>query len=226
MNRTARNLLLCGLVLLARSAGAVFVGQIDNFQDGTTRNWSNGGIIGTTPVTNISNGGPTGSGDAYIRVTADGNGSGGKLTAFNRDQWLGDYNAQEVNAIEVDLLNQSAVQLSIRMAFKNGPGNTAGYLTQAMILPVASGWQHFTISLAPANLIPVGGPSPWSTFFIGEARFIHAVGTTSLSGTNVVGQLGIDNVLAVPEPATIALVTIGLLALWYSVVRRERRGNN
>ena len=138
-----------------------------------------------------------------------------KLTAFNRDQWLGDYNATGVTAIEVDLRNQGSVTLSIRLAFKNGPGggsSAPGYLTQAILLPVGSGWQHFTISLSLANLIPVNSPAPWSTFFIGEVRFVHAVGTTSLSGTNVVGQMGIDNVHAVPEPTTTVLLSGALFA--------------
>lgn len=213
----------CGLTIivvacfaLARSAGAVSVGQIDTFQDGTTANWDNGEIIGTTPVTNIATGGPAGAGDRFIQVTSDGVGSGGKLTAWNREQWLGNYIAAGVTAIEVDLRNQSSVSLSIRLAFKEGPGGGAsapGYLSQAMVLPVGSGWQHFTISLLPANLIPVNSPAPWNTFFIGEVRFIHAVGTTSLSGTSIVGQLGIDNIQAVPEPTISALFAGSLLAL-------------
>ena len=188
-------------------------------------NWSNGGVGNAIPVTNIPNGGPGGAGDSYIQVTSDGNGSGGKLTAFNRDQWLGNYITAGVTGIEVDLMNQGSVDLSIRLAFKTGPGNNGanGYLTQAMLLPVGSGWQHFTISLAPSDLIPVGGPAPWDSFFIGEVRFIHEVGTTSLSGTPVVGQLGIDNIRAVPEPATTTLVTGTLVALAGFLFRRTRR---
>jgi len=224
MNTAALSFALVALLVFARPAGAIVVGQIDDFQDGTTLNWSNGGIIGTTPVTNIPTGGPAGAGDRYIQVTSDGSGSGGKLTVFNRDQWLGDYPAAGVASIQVDLLNQSAVPLSIRMAFKNGPGNVdaAGYLTQAMLLPVGSGWQHFTISLNPANLIPVGGPDPWATFFIGEVRFIHAPGTNSLSGVPVIGQLGIDNIHAVPEPATTALFGGGVFLFALCFCRNRR----
>ena len=214
MNRESCGLSIFVLLVFVCSAGAVVVGQIDDFQDGTTSNWTNGEIIGTPPVTNIPNGGPAGAGDRYVQLTSDGSGSGGKLTAFNRDQWLGDYPGAGVTAIEVDLLNQSSVTLSIRMAFKNGPGSNGvpGYLTQAMVLPVGSGWQHFTISLLPANLIPVGGPASWNTFFIGEVRFINESGTGNLSGNPVVGQLGIDNIRAVPEPTT-TLLSVGSLLL-------------
>lgn len=216
-------LYLFALFLLVRPAGAVVIGQIDDFQDGTTANWTNGEIIGVTPVTNIATGGPAGAGDRFIQITSDGSGAGGRLTVFNRDQWLGDYVTGGITAIEVDLRNQGAVNLSIRLAFKNGPGNgVPGYLSQVMSLPAGGGWQHFTISLAPANLIPVGNPSAWNQFFIGEVRFINAAGTGDLNGTPVVGQLGIDNVHAVPEPATTALLAIGsCVAAGLSLRRRH-----
>jgi hypothetical protein len=205
-------LFLFALLVLVRSTDAVVIGQIDDFQDGTTANWTNGEIIGVTPVTNIASGGPAGAGDRFIQITSDGNGAGGRLTVFNRDQWLGDYVGGGITAIEVDLRNQGAVNLSIRLAFKNGPGNgVPGYLSQVMSLAAGSGWQHFTISLAPANLIPVGNPLPWNQFFIGEVRFINAPGTGDLNGTPVVGQLGIDNVHAVPEPAVPALLVVSSL---------------
>lgn len=225
MKRISYVLIALAGIALTRLSSAVEIDQIDNFQDGTTMNWSNGGIIGTIPVENIPTGGPAGSGDAYIQLTADGSGPGGKLTAWNRDQWLGSYVGAGVTAIQVDLLNQSAVTLSIRMAFKTGPGSNGvpGYLTQGMILPVGSGWQHFTISLLPSDLIPVGGPAPWPSFFIGEVRFINEVGTTNLSGDNVVGQLGIDNIHAVPEPAVSVLASCGLLFLVSLLKRRSLR---
>lgn len=223
MKRQIRGVIILVLLFLARGADAIVVGQTDNFQDGTTMNWMNGGVIGVVPVTNIPSGGPAGAGDNYIQVTADGSGVGGRLTVFNRDQWLGDYVGGGVTSVEVDLLNQSAVSLSIRLAFKTGPGNgVQGYLSLPMVLPVGSGWQHFTISLAPANLIPIGGPLPWQNFFIGEVRFIHEVGATDLNGTNVVGQLGIDNVHAVPEPATTVLVAGSLLAVTAGLFRRKQ----
>jgi len=228
MKRTSCIGIVLAGIAVARLSSAVEIDQIDDFQDGTTMNWSNGGIIGTIPVQNIPRGGPAGAGDAYIQLTADGSGPGGKLTAWNRDQWLGSYVDAGVTAIQVDLFNQSAVTLSIRMAFKTGPGSNGvpGYLTQAMILPVGGGWQHFTISLLPSDLIPVGGPAPWPSFFIGEVRFIHEVGTNNLSGDNIVGQLGIDNIHAVPEPEVSTLAAGGLLFLVYLLKRRRFRSLN
>ena len=129
-----------------------------------------------------------------------------------------------ITTIEVDLRNEGSVALSIRMAFKTGPGGTVpGFLTPAMLLPVGSGWQHFSISIVPSNLIPINNPGPWASFFIGEVRFIHQAGASNLSGDNVVGMLGIDNIRAVPEPASSALLVGGLLALGLPFVRARHR---
>lgn len=178
------------------------------------------------PVTNISTGGPAGAGDRYIRLTADGIGAGGRLVGYNFTTWTGNYIAAGVNAISISLNNFSAVNLSIRFAFQSeivqgGPG----YLSQAMLLPANSGWINFTISLAPGSLTALNAPTPHNTFFqnVAWTRIIHAAGTNSLNGDPVTGQLGIDNIHAIPEPTTTALAAGGLLALAARLVRRKRR---
>ena len=215
---------LLALLLSARPAHAITAGQIDTFQDGTTNDWTNGGLA--PPIENISDGGPGGAGDHYIQVTADGSGAGGRLTTFNNIQWSGDYISAGINTIEIDLLNQSAVNLSIRLAFRIETFQIApGYLSPAMLLPVGSGWQHFSIPITAANLIPVDGPAAFNTFFatITEMRIIHEVGTTNLNGDSVVGQLGIDNIHAIPEPTATTLAASGLVALVALCLSAKRR---
>src|SRR5207244_2371895 len=145
-------------------ASAVVNGQIDTFEDGTRMGWSNG-----VPenLVNIDTGGPAGAGDNFLQLSANGSQSyGGRLTTFNLQQWLGNYVAQGVNAIEIDLRNQGATTLSIRLAFKaQNLMNSPGYLSAPINLQPGSGWQHFTISIAQANMIAVGGPAPYNTFF-------------------------------------------------------------
>ena len=216
--------ILLALLLFARPASAIVFGQFDTFQDGTTSGWTNGPFA--VPVTNINGGGPAGAGDRYIRITADGSGAGGRLTTFNFTTWTGDFISAGITTLEIDLLNQSAVPLSIRFAFEvELIQNAPGYLTAPMLLPVGSGWQHFSISITAANVIPVGGPTPYNTFFsnIMETRIIHSVGTNDLNGDPVVGQLGIDNIHAIPEPTVSALAASGLLALAAHFARAKRR---
>ena len=211
------------LLLFVRPAGAIVFGQLDDFQGGTTMGWDNG----AQQVALVSSGGPAGIGDAYIQVTANGGGMGGRLVAQNFGQWTGDYIATGVNAIEFDLINQSSVTLSIRIAFKtDSTQSSSGYLSLPAILAVGSGWQHFSISLTAANLTAIGGPAAYNTFFqngFGEMRIINEAGSTNLNGDPVVGQLGIDNIRAVPEPTATAFAAGGLLWLGARFLRGKRR---
>ena len=212
------------IVLTAPSANAIVFGQIDDFENGTTMGWANG-VPGY--LVNINTGGPAGVDDNFLQLTSDGVGQGGRLTTFNLQQWLGNYIGQGVTAIELDLRNQGSTQLSIRLAFKSA--NTAeapGYLSQAIILAPGSGWQHFSISLTAANMIRVGNPAAYATFFttgVADARIINEVGTTNLNGDFIVAQLGIDNIRAVPESTTVSLVAgaAALLALQHFRARRR-----
>lgn len=217
----------------AQTAGAITLGQVDDFQSGDRMNWLNG----ASAVELIGSGGPSGAGDAYIQVTATGSGGpGSRLVAQNYNnpftippitsQWTGDYLAAGVTAIEFDLINQGPVTLSIRIAFKTDISQgSSGYLSLPVILAPGSGWQHFSISLAAANLIAIGGPPTYATFFqngFQEMRIINEAGATNLNGDPVASQLGIDNIRAVPEPTVLALATGGLLLLGVCLFRGRR----
>ena len=225
--RVALLSLFLAVVIAATSASAISLGQLDDFEDATLKNWSNGGVAGVPAPTNVNSGGPGGAGDNYLQIaSAGGGGAGSRLTIFNHAQWLGNYIAAGVTAIEVDLRNSGPTQLSIRLAFKSSlsMGGPA-YLTQAAILPSGSGWQHFTFSLAPASLIPVAGPPAYNTLFSGgiaEVRFINEIGANNSNGDIITAQLGIDNIRAVPEPATFYLLGAGAVALACRRLKRAR----
>ncbi len=204
----------------ARFSHAVVVGQVDDFQDGTLSNWANNSDTAAI----IPDGGPGGIGDQFLQVTANGiPGPGSRLTVFNENQWLGDYIAAGVTSIEIDLRNTSAVQLSIRLAFKlDGTFGAPGYLTAAFILPADAAWYHAVFLINPGSMIAVGGPSDFNTFFAnpGEMRIINEVGTGDLNGDVIEGQVGIDNIRAVPEPAS--WILLGLGAIPVALLRRRR----
>lgn len=222
-NRFATAMIALAALVLAGSAKAIVQGQIDDFEDGTTQNWANGGAA-PQPV-NITTGGPGGLDDNFMEITSDGSGAGGRLVAFNRDQWLGDYIGQGVNAIEMDLQNLGAVTLSIRLGFKlDSSFGAPGYLSAPIILAAGSGWQHVQFSITSASLIAIDDPGAFNTFFsngFGEVRFLNEAGASNLTGDPVTGALGVDNIHAVPEPAVALLGAVGLLGL--AAVRRRKR---
>jgi hypothetical protein len=199
---------------------AVTLGQIDDFEGGTTATWANGGAA---PPLAVVGGGPTGASDDFLQVTADGVGPGSRLTVFNRNQWLGDYIGQGITAIEMDLKNFGASPLTIRLAFKQTTANGApGYLSQGFTLAADASWHHAVFQLNPISLTPLGSPTAFNPFFTNgqaEFRLIHEVGATSLNGDVVTGQFGVDNIMAVPEPTSMALLSLPLALLWF---RRHR----
>ena len=86
MRPIAAGILATALTSLAAPAGAVVVGQLDTFADGTTGGWFAGGgpLGGTPPVPPavVGSGGPGGAGDAYLQLSSTGSmGPGGGSSA-------------------------------------------------------------------------------------------------------------------------------------------------
>ena len=219
------SIIILGALFSAGSAKGIVVGQNDDFEDGTTQFWGNGGA-GAPPVENIDTGGPGGVNDNFMQITSIGGGGAGRfLVAFNQTQWIGNYIAAGVISIEMDLRNQSSVNLSIRLAFKEtGNFGSPGYLSStAAILAPGSGWQHFVFTINIGSMIAIGGPADFNTFFStgnGEMRIINEVGTTNLNGDVIAAQLGVDNIHAVPEPSTSLIGALGLL-VFVAAFRRK-----
>lgn len=63
----------------------VTAGQIDDFENGTTMNWTDGGS--SVPPVNIASGGPLGASDNYLSdPSLGGGGPGSKMVMFNDQQ--------------------------------------------------------------------------------------------------------------------------------------------
>lgn len=208
-----------GLVLLAVTPAlaappAITPGQVDTFTSGGTAGWTNGNIV-TNPT--ILTGGPDGAADNFMRFAADGSGPGGKLTVFNTMQWIGDYLTPGISAIEMDLRNLGATELQIRLGFKQNAGfGAAGYASTApVVLAAGSGWVRASFPIDPSAYTGINDPASFAAVFggdmFGELRLLHATEPT-LTGTNVTGALGVDNIRAVPSPAGVPVLLLGALA--------------
>jgi hypothetical protein len=211
----------------SRACG-VTVGQLDDFEAGNVLNWGNGGPA--PDPQNLADGGPLGAGDNFLRVTSDGSGAAGKLTIFNRVQWAGaaggvdNYLAAGITTIEMDLKNLGTAALTIRLAFRTDTGQfDPGYVsTTGFSLAVGSNWQHATFLLS--DMTPaIGSPGSLNSVLSNpaEMRILHSARPDTVLRDNITGTLGIDNVRAVPEPASAGLVALGLGAI--ALRRRIRR---
>ena len=122
---------LASVSLLPAALGAqVVAGQVDTFEDGTTQSWRVNLIPGRpphpAPPANVATGGPAGTGDNFLRLTAVG-GPGGsapapgsRLAATNfGGQWAGSYTAAGITHIRLDANNLGTSQLFLRLVFEN-----------------------------------------------------------------------------------------------------------
>ncbi|MCA9243832.1 MAG: hypothetical protein KDA32_07770 [Phycisphaerales bacterium] len=205
---------LSALGITLALAGGVYAapitGQVDNFQDGTVQGW------GGANVANVD-GGAGGAGDRFLNVIADQpTGPGSRIGAFNGStSWTGDYETAGVTGIQFDLANFGATDLDMRvMLFGVGGSFTS---TIATTVPADGAWHTYTFGLSAADLTQVGGLGTLDQTLtaVDQVLIRHQPGAPLGPGQGVVveGQLGIDNVTAIPEPATAALLGLVVVML-------------
>lgn len=210
------------------SPSGVAVGAFDDFQTGTTEGWvmSLGFGVPPVPPVAVADAGPLGAGDFALQITATGSfGAGGKIVVNNVDpRWTGDYPAAGIAGILVDVRNPNAFPLSLRVGVAEPPGVSVGgrWVTPSIFVPATSGWLTVEVPLDPDFMLP-GNPSAGNVDVtlanVGVLRVLHS-NAASYIGDTVLGQLEIDNLEAVPEPALLPALGFGALAL--AAFRRRR----
>ena len=213
------------------TAYSIGIGLTDTFQDGTTNNWFAGGlglgVFPPTPPQNVATGGPAGAGDRFLKITADSptpDTAGSRIVALNGMQWSGNYLASGVTEIAMDLKNLGNTDLTIRLLFEDpqgAPPADEAVTTFGQFLPVGTDWTHVVFLISPSNLTPIfGNPS---TALSNTTLFRIIDSPTPTDAVTILGALGVDNISAksVPEPDTVLLSAVGLVALAYGYRRRR-----
>lgn len=200
-------------------AGAVTVGQVDTFENGTTEGWVVGvgtGAAHPAPPENVASGGPAGTDDAYLLLrSVGGGGAGNRLTVLNLVQWAGDYPAAGVTSIAMDVQNLGASDLRLRLLLENpvaGPPTAAAYSADPIVVPAGSGWIPVVFPLSAGDLLPEVGTVATALASATVLRIFHGT-ADDFPGEAIVASLGVDNIRAIPEPGIATLLGVGLAGL-------------
>jgi len=216
---------LIAMLMCAGPMYAVTIGQVDNFEDGTTQNWvinllGMGSPPPSTLPMNIATGGPAGAGDNYLLLTSTGSEeAGGRLVGVQyQHQWTGNFLGAGITGIAMDVRNFGQTNLYLRVLIAdpmNAPPENEAISTSAILLPVGSGWTSVLFPIGPNFLTADAGTV---TAALGNATEFRIFSTNSAAfggPTRMAGSLGVDNITAttIPEPAAAILFGAGLASL-------------
>jgi hypothetical protein len=168
-------------------------GYVDDFENNTTQNWTDGGS--SSPPVNIPTGGPNGTNDNYLQnISLGGNGSGSKMVMFNNQQWNGNYTNQNILSIEFDVRALSNT-LNLRIAFDGDGGRIC--TTNAVTISPNGPWTHVVIPITSSDFTLVAGGSNIAQTLsdVSDMRILSNV-NPSWQGQSVSATLEIDNIRA------------------------------
>jgi len=188
------------VLLTVQPARAITLGQIDDFEDGTTANWFTQG--GSVTFTNISDAGPMGAGDNALNADVPS-----RLVITNQMQWTGNYVAAGVTQISMDLRHQYSFPLAMRIGISNGAPGPSGtgdtYVTNySLAVPDDGQWHHLVFNISAGNFEPSFAntfPSPSAAAALANVtqfRLLHNPTPRDFRGEFAAGTFQIDNVLA------------------------------
>jgi hypothetical protein len=209
------------------------------FEDGSTQGWV-ANLLGMgvhpAPPANVADGGPLGVGDNFLMLTAlGGSGNGSRLSAINLTEWAGDYIDQGVTAIMMSANNLGTTDLFLRLAFEDpllGPPLNIAYSSDPIFLGAGSGWTTLIFPVGPSFLSAGLGDVETALRNTTLIRVYHSEADNFPNPGSPIesinAQLGVDNISAVtitaiPEPATVVLLSTGIAAV--AAKRRRRKGN-
>jgi hypothetical protein len=151
--------------------------------------------------------------------------------AVNTSQWIGDYAAAGITTLLLDVRNENAFPLEMRVGLAQGAVGSGGagdtYVSASAVSVAADGqWHRIALSLAPGAFAPHAAnsnPAPDAAAALANVshfRLLHNPAANFL-GANVPATFFVDNIRAVPEPGGMLLAAGGIGS---ALLMRRRRG--
>lgn len=212
MRKTLLSLLLCLPTILLSQ---VQLDQVDDFEDYTMGNWTKNSSIANE---NIYNGGPSGEGDNFLRVTSSDSGSDLELMTKNNAQWRGNYYqgnlSSRVKYISMDVRNSGSSVIFLRLSFQTDYGLIYRCsTTNAIAVLPNEGWKRISFSILEENITALSDTFNYSVTFgsssqgVEEMRILHN-DVPAWESDPIEAVLDIDNIMA--ESQTLSTEDIAL----------------
>jgi len=136
-------LITTAITAVSTSAGLLTL--IDTFDSGIA-NWTGMGGAPGGVISHETTGGPEGAADAYLQLDR-AFGSEFHIATFNTNQWAGDYVAECITALRVDLNHIAGTDpLRIRIMIW-GDGGLWGSTSTTPLPAAGGGWNTYTFGL-------------------------------------------------------------------------------
>ncbi len=202
------------------TAEAATLGFIDDFSGADTNGWG-GGVTTTNPGT----GGADGLGDGFLQLSVEESGNFGAFS--NNLNYQGDWSAAGITGVTFRLNDVGAdesFEFHLLLSDQLGGGGTT-YQHNTGFDPPNGAWQQVSLSLSdPTQWTRIRGSASFEDVLgdVAAVHFRHDLVPHTASPDGIVGDLGIDDVSLVPEPATWAVLAFGLAAFSRRAPRRDR----
>jgi hypothetical protein len=202
--KLSRPLFALSMLALFGSANAISLASFNNFEDGTTQSWGGG-----SSPTNVTEGQASNN---ALEISA----TGGNLATFsNSTDWTGNFTAAGVTGIRAWFKNTGSNPLGIRLVLFSASNQSIRWTSSTALVLSGSDWVQHTFLISQANLTSVGASATYASSVSSVSRmmFRHDPVAPTANGSPVTGSLRIDNIQAVPEPASVVALSGAILAL-------------
>ncbi len=192
--------LLLTLFITSTSLAQITAGLVDDFDTPADENGWEHQAGGPNPPTMQTVGGIDGN---FIKNISSGNvGAGGKMIMVNyQTKWQGDYITAGIKSISMQVRNNSAVTINLRVAFgvNEFGGSAPHWVSNSVDLTAGSGWTTVVFPITePYMAQSTSGSSATYAAVMANVKIFRILSSSSGNhkGDQFAGEIDVDNISA------------------------------